>query len=80
MLGKTTQVSKQIFWKNQNLYILLERGIINVLRKGGTTGEELKNWSPITLLSQFYKLITGVIAGRMKKLIHEMIVSSQTGT
>ena len=45
--------------------------------KGGTKGEELKNWRPITLLSQIYKLISGVIAGRMKKLLHKLIGNSQ---
>ena len=45
--------------------------------KGVTKGEELKNWRPITLLSQIYKLINGVIAGRMKKLLHKLIENSQ---
>jgi hypothetical protein len=31
------------------------RGLIKVIQKGDTTGEELKNCRPITLLSQIYK-------------------------
>ena len=53
--------------KEQKLNVFLERGIIIVLMKGGTKGEELKSWRPITLLSQTYKLISGMIAGRVKK-------------
>ena len=50
--------------KEQKLNCYLERGIIKVILKGGTDGSELKIWRPITLLSQIYKLISGVIAGR----------------
>ena len=55
----------------------MERGLIKVIKKGGTTGEELKNWRPITLLSQIFKLISGVIAARMKKLLIKLISSCQ---
>ena len=48
-----------------------------VILKGGTDGSELKMWRPITLLSQIYKLISGVIAGRMKKLLSKLISPSQ---
>ena len=34
-------------------------------------------WRSITLLSQIYKLISGVIAGRMKKLLSKLISPSQ---
>ena len=75
MIGKTINDATQIFIKEQKLNIFLERGIIKVLRKGETKGEELKNWRPITLLSQIYKLISGVIAGRMKKLLHKIHIN-----
>ena len=77
MIGKTINDATQIFIKEQKLNVFLERGIIKVLRKGGTTGEEIKNWRPITLLFQIYKLLSGVTAGRMKKLLHKMIGNSQ---
>ena len=48
-----------------------------MILKGGTDGSELKMWRPITLLSQIYKLISGVIAGRMKKLLSKLISPSQ---
>ena len=55
----------------------MERGLIKVIQKGDTTGETLNNWRPITLLSQVYKLISGVIAGRMKLLLHKLISGCQ---
>ena len=42
MIGKTINDATQIFIKNQELNVFLERGIIKVLMKGGTKGEELK--------------------------------------
>ena len=51
--------------------------MIKVIQKGDTTGEELKNWRPITLLSQIYKFISGVIAGRMKNLLIKLISGCQ---
>ena len=50
MIGKTINDAMQILIKEQKLKVFLERGIIKVLMKGGTEGEELKNWRPITLL------------------------------
>ena len=55
----------------------MDRGLIKVIKKGGTTGEELKNWRPIMLLSQIYKLISGVIEGRMKNLLVKLISGCQ---
>ena len=55
----------------------MERGLIKVIKKGGTDGEELKNWRPITLLSQIYKLISGVVACRMKNLLSKLISGCQ---
>jgi hypothetical protein len=54
--------------EREKLNSFMDRGLIKVIQKGDTTGEELKKWRPITLLSQIYKLISGVIAGRKKKL------------
>ena len=55
----------------------MDRGLIKVIQKRDTDGKELKNWRPITLLSQIYKLISGVIAGRMKDLLTKLISRCQ---
>ena len=41
MIGKSINYATQIFIKEQKLNIFLERGFIKVLRKGGTSEEEL---------------------------------------
>ena len=63
MLGQTIADSTEGFIKEQKLNCYLERGIIKVILKGGTEGLEFKMWRPITLLSQIYMIISGVIAG-----------------
>jgi hypothetical protein len=67
-LGTTITQATEIYIEREKLNSFMDRGLIKVIQKGDTTGEELKNWRPITLLSQIYKLISGVVAGRMKKL------------
>ena len=51
--------------------------MIKVLKKGGTKGELIKDWRPITLLSQIYKLISGAVARRLKKLLGKLISGCQ---
>jgi hypothetical protein len=55
----------------------LESGIIKILQKGGTKGELIKDWRPITLPSQIYKLISGVVAKRIKKHLGKLILGCQ---
>ena len=77
MLGKIITQATAIFVENQKMNSFMDRGLIKVIQKRDTTGEELKNWRPITLLSQIYKLISGVVAGRMKNLLVKLIRGSQ---
>ena len=77
LFGKTIADAFKIFVEKEKLKTFLDRGLIKVIQKGDTTGETLNNWRPITLLSQIYKLISGVIAGRMKKLLHKLISGCQ---
>ena len=56
----------EIFVEKKKMNSFMDRGLIKVIQKGDTEGNELKNWRPITLLSQINKLISGLIAGRMK--------------
>ena len=58
MIGKTIYYAQKTFIENEKLNEFLESGIIKVLQKGGTNGELVKDWRPITLLSQIYKLIS----------------------
>ena len=76
-LGTTITQATEIYIEREKLNSFMDRGLIKVIQKGDTTGEELKNWRPITLLSQIYKLISGVVAGRMKKLLKKLISGCQ---
>ena len=54
-------------------------GIITCLPKPGKSKEYMKNWRPITLLNVDYKIISGVIANRMKKYLSNIISDCQKG-
>ena len=77
MIGKTIYYAQKTFIENEKLNEFLESGIIKVLQKGGTNGELVKDWRPITLLSQIYKLISGVVAKRIKKHLGKLISGCQ---
>jgi hypothetical protein len=76
-MGTTITQATEIYVEREKLNSFMDIGLIKVIQKGDTTGEELKNWRPITLLSQIYKLHSGVVAGRMKKLFEKLISGCQ---
>ena len=55
----------------------MERGIIKLIPKSGKNLESIGDWRPITLLSQVYKLFSGIIACRIKKLLPKLISNCQ---
>ena len=84
----------KMFWNDIKMYLLrsyneafqtlkLSRsqteGIITCLRKGKKPRQYLQNWRPITLLNVDYKVLSTVIANRMKKVLPEIISDSQKG-
>ena len=77
LIGKTITNASTIFIEKEKLNSFMDRGLIKVIQKGDTTGEDLKNWRPITFLSQIYKLTSGVVAGRIKKLLGKLISRCQ---
>jgi hypothetical protein len=64
---------------NNSLSITQRQGVITLLPKKGKDPLEVKNWRPITLLNQDYKLAAKAIANRMKKFLENIIHSDQTG-
>ena len=76
-IGNTITTALNIFVEREELDSFLDSGIIKVIRKGGTSGEHFKNWRPITLLSQVYKLFSGVVALRLKPLLGKLISGCQ---
>ena len=54
-------------------------GITTLLPKGNKSKELLKNLRPLTLLNTYYKIISGVIAERIKPVLNRIIHSDQKG-
>ena len=66
--------------KNKSELSLSQRqGIISLLPKKGKNSLLLKNWRPLSLLNQDYKIIAKVIATRIKKVLPKIIHRDQTG-
>ena len=57
----------------------LRQCVITCLPKGNKDKRLVKNWCPISLLSVVYKLISGVIAKRLKSTLCRIISNSQSG-
>ena len=54
-------------------------GIITCIPKDNKPRHFLKNWRPISLLNTVYKIGSGVIANRFKKILDKLINLDQTG-
>ena len=83
-----------MFWKDLQIFILrafnesyqegtlrpsLRQTVISCLPKGNKPRDDLKNWRSISLTSVLYKMVTSVIATRLKKVLPELISDCQTG-
>ena len=55
------------------------RGVISMIPKAGKDLDRLKNWRPITLLNQDYKILAKLMANRCKKLMPSIIATDQSG-
>ena len=62
-----------------SLSLTQKQGIITCLPKGQKAKHHLKNLRPITLLNCDYKLLSGVLANRMKKVLPSIIGPDQKG-
>ena len=69
---------KESFVKGE-LSINQRRGIISCIPKGNKDRTLLKNWRPITLLNSDYKIISNVLANRLKKHLPRIIHQDQKG-
>ena len=66
-------------YKKGILSVTLRQSIINCIPKGDKPRQYLKNWRPISLLCVLYKLLSTVIANRLKKVLDHLISKSQNG-
>ena len=61
------------------LPISWRQSIITCLPKGNKDRQLLKNWRPIPLLCVSYKLVSSVLAERMKSYLPNIISKNKTG-
>ena len=66
-------------FKVGELSVTQKQGIITCLPKDKKPRHFLKNWRPISLLNTVYKIGSGVIANRLKKVLNKLIDLDQTG-
>ena len=91
--GFTTEFFK-FFWKDLGHFVVkslnyrLEKGelsttqkegIVTCIPKGNKSKKYIKNWRPISLLNISYKIASGCIARRIKKVLPSIIDLDQSG-
>ena len=65
--------------KKGELSVTQKQGVITLLPKGDKPREFIKIWRPITLLNVDYKLLSGVMASRIKSVLPDIISEDQKG-
>ena len=60
--------------QKKELSITQKQGIITLIPKNNKPRELIQNWRPITLLNVDYKLLSGVFANRIKKVLPKLMV------
>jgi hypothetical protein len=58
---------------------LQAQGLITLIPKPNKDLSILSNWRPISLLNVDYKILTKVIANRIKRVLNTLIDDNQTG-
>ena len=69
---KTFKTINAIFVSNQ-LLSSLRFGIVKIIPKGSKDQRHLTNWRPLTLLNTLYKLISSILAERLKKVLNRIL-------
>ena len=67
-------------YQEKSLSNMQRRGAITLIPKGQKDKSNLGNWRPITLLNTLYKLISAIIAKKIKKILPRIIGHEQKGS
>ena len=78
-LGNFILKSVNYAYKNGSLSVTQNQGIITCIPKPNKPRQFLKNWRPISLLNVIYKLMSSVIANRLKSVLNKLINNDQKG-
>ncbi|KAL2621738.1 hypothetical protein R1flu_001943 [Riccia fluitans] len=68
----------QKFWETGELLWKQQTGIIKLIPKEGNW-QRVKNWRPLTLLNSGYKLVSKLMANRMRRVLPEIADIQQNG-
>ena len=66
-------------FENGEMSISQKRGIISLIPKKDKDKKYLKNWRPISLLNNAYKIVTKALALCLEKVLPTIIRANQTG-
>lgn len=64
---------------NGSLSVTQKQGVLSIIPKGNKPREYIKNWRPITLLNISYKILSAVLANRIKTVLPYIIHEDQKG-
>ena len=78
-LGKFILRSVNYSYKHGSLSVTQNQGIITCFPKPNKLRHSLKNWRQISLLNVIYKLMSSVIANRVKSVLDKVISNDQKG-
>lgn len=68
----------EVFWLDRIMPLSSLAGVIKLIPKDGDLSW-LTNWRPITMITMTYKIISKILANRVKSLIPHLVDSQQTG-
>ncbi|KAL3686523.1 hypothetical protein R1sor_009097 [Riccia sorocarpa] len=66
------------FWQDEQLTGAEEKGVVKLIPKNEVTCR-LTNWRPITLTRITYKLVSKLLADRLKPMLPDLVSGQQTG-
>lgn len=78
-LGSPLGLAYNYAFRTGLLHSSARRGILSLIPKKGRNLLKVKNWRPITLLNTDYKILSKVIANRIKMFLPKLISTDQTG-
>ena len=79
VIGQIMVDSFNYAFENGSLSITQKLGVISLIPKKDKDKNYLKNWRPISLLNNDYKIAAKALALRLEKVLPTIISSSQTG-
>ena len=69
----------RILYKQECCLFHKKQGIITLIPKSDKDLSYLKNWRPITLLTVDHRILSSVLATRLKSTLNDLIHEDQTG-